>query len=229
VDGRPEHFRLCGINNQNFLMMDDRTGSWWQQVSGMAVQGPLKGEKLDAVFYEELTFGTWKQENPDGRVLIPETETKNKNRYASADWEKEIAKLPVTSAFFKKGAIPGRTIVIGVLINGLAKAYPQSIFSPLAPLNDVIGKTPIVLLVDRDGRSIRCFISRAGDTRLELFAKPGTMPHWFDSETGSEWDFSGEAISGKWKGTKLEKVPVLKDYWFDWKTHHPQTSIYSPK
>ena len=34
MDGRELHFRLGGVNNQNFLMYDEETGSWWQQVSG---------------------------------------------------------------------------------------------------------------------------------------------------------------------------------------------------
>ncbi|PYX39560.1 MAG: hypothetical protein DMG75_00400 [Acidobacteria bacterium] len=30
VAGRILHFYLAGINNQNFLMRDNETGSWWQ-------------------------------------------------------------------------------------------------------------------------------------------------------------------------------------------------------
>ena len=46
IDGRVLTFRLVGINNQNFVMQDDQTGSWWQQVSGEAILGPLKGLSL---------------------------------------------------------------------------------------------------------------------------------------------------------------------------------------
>ena len=42
VDGRRLTFRLAGINNQNFIMRDEQTGTWWQQVSGLAIHGPLK-------------------------------------------------------------------------------------------------------------------------------------------------------------------------------------------
>ena len=34
VDGRRLHFHLAGINNQNFIMQDEETGTWWQQVTG---------------------------------------------------------------------------------------------------------------------------------------------------------------------------------------------------
>lgn len=52
-------------------MRDEETGSWWQQITGKAIQGPLKNAQLESVFHDEITFGTWKAENPTGRVLKP--------------------------------------------------------------------------------------------------------------------------------------------------------------
>jgi hypothetical protein len=65
------HFHLAGINNQNFLMRDQETGSFWQQITGTAIAGPLKGAKLSLVSQDELTFGLWKKEQPNGTVLAP--------------------------------------------------------------------------------------------------------------------------------------------------------------
>jgi len=28
------------------------------------------------------------------------------------------------------------------------------------------------------------------------------------------------------KGKQLRKIPVLKDFWFDWKTYNPATAVY---
>ena len=61
-------FHLAAINNQNFLMRDEETGSYWQQISGLAVSGPLKGRQLTLVHSDELTFATWKAEEPQGTV-----------------------------------------------------------------------------------------------------------------------------------------------------------------
>ena len=46
-----------------------------------------------------------------------------------------------------------------------------------------------------------------------------------DDATGSEWNFQGCAISGKAKGLCLEPVPMLKDYWFDWRNYNPKTTV----
>ena len=57
MDGLTLTFHLAGINNQNFLMRDDQTGSYWQQVSGIAIAGPLKGRALKLIPADEVTFG----------------------------------------------------------------------------------------------------------------------------------------------------------------------------
>jgi hypothetical protein len=28
-------------------------------------------------------------------------------------------------------------------------------------------------------------------------------------------------------GKQLKRIAVLKDYWFDWKLYHPDTSVYT--
>ena len=70
VDGRTLTFRLTGINNQNFVMQDEETGSWWQQVTGEAILGPLKGKRLTLVDADQLTFSTWKSEAPNGASTL---------------------------------------------------------------------------------------------------------------------------------------------------------------
>ena len=47
------------------------------------------------------------------------------------------------------------------------------------------------------------------------------------AETGTVWDFSGKALSGTLAGKQLKRIPVLKDYWFDWKIYHPDTAVYA--
>ena len=69
VDQQALTFRLIGVNNQNFIMEDDQTGTWWQQVTGKAIQGPLKGKQLEQIFFEQVTWQLWSRENPDGSVL----------------------------------------------------------------------------------------------------------------------------------------------------------------
>ena len=52
-------------------MRDEETGSYWQQITGTAIAGPLKGRELTLVPQDELTFALWKKEQPNGTVLAP--------------------------------------------------------------------------------------------------------------------------------------------------------------
>jgi hypothetical protein len=78
-----------------------------------------------------------------------------------------------------------------------------------------------------DNKSVRVFITRVEGQDIELFRKNDTTD-WLlmDSTFGSEWNFQGCAINGPAQGKCLEPLPALKDYWFDWRNYHPDTTVY---
>jgi hypothetical protein len=116
VDGRVLHFHLAGINNQNFIMKDEETGSWWQQVTGEAIFGPLRGKVLKPVFMDELTFATWKREQPQGRVLSPDEKIAAKGEYAPPDWEDRMLRVPVATQV-NAPTLDKRELVVGITIS----------------------------------------------------------------------------------------------------------------
>ena len=222
-------FHLAGINNQNFIMRDEETGSWWQQVSGEAIQGPLKGKNLTNVYNDELTFAVWKRENRQGRVLKPDERVKR--RYMPANWEEFIAKEQVVTPVDPKDKLSPRTLIAGLVVNGKALAYPLPALEKqrliLGGVGGVGGLTPIFVVLGDDNKSVRAF-ERAVDGRtLEFYVKPGTSPIQLTDETATTWDFSGKAVSGPLAGKRLKKIYALKDYWFDWKIYHPVTKVYT--
>jgi len=227
VNGRQLHFHLAGINNQNFIMRDEETGSWWQQVTGEAIQGSLKGQQLRAVFHDELTFGLWKREQPDGRVLRPNEEIARAGKYAPANWEERMNKVPVTTSVALDKSLEPRTLVAGITVNGAAKAYPLDALVKQSLVLDEVAGDAIFVVVGDDKRSVRAYERSVDGRKLEFFLKSNTPSLTLvDAETGSEWDFTGKAIAGPLSGRQLKKVAVLNDYWFDWSTYHPDTKLY---
>ena len=223
MDGRELHFHLAGINNQNFLMRDEETGTWWQQVTGKAISGPLKGRTLGAVLSDELTFGLWKQQFPAGQVLAPVAAYESK--YES-DWEPKVAKLPTVIDFPEPG-MQSRSVVYGIAIDGDSRAYPEKAIAPGSPVQDRLHGSPLLIAVGPDNRSVRAFVSQLDGSDLEFFQKTGDKP-WslIDSASGSEWNFDGCAVSGPAQGKCLARVSLLKDYWFDWRNYHPHTTVF---
>ena len=227
MNGRVLHFHLAGINNQNFIMRDEETGSWWQQVTGKAILGPLAGSQLRPVLHDELSFGLWKREKAHGRVLRPDEAVAQAGRYAPADWEQRMAKVPVTTAQQLDATVGPRTLIVGLSVNGASIAYPFDAILKQSPIIDSIAGTPIVIVLGDDQKSVRAYESSVDGRKLEFFVKQGTSPlRLVDAETGSEWDFSGRSVTGALSGKELKKISVLNDYWFDWKTYHPETKLY---
>jgi hypothetical protein len=226
VNGRQLNFRLAGINNQNFIMRDEETGSWWQQVSGACIQGELRGTKLAPVFHDELTFGLWKREKPNGRVLRPDEKILAAGKYES-DWESQIGKMPVNVSQQLDKTLEPRALVVGIKVNGEAKAYPMSALEKQSPIIDLLGGKQIVVVLGADKKSVRAFDTEIEGRKLEFFIKPDAPDFQLtDAETASVWDFSGKATSGELAGKQLQKIASLKDYWFDWKIYNPNTTIY---
>ena len=220
-------FHLAGINNQNFIMRDEETGSWWQQVSGKAIHGPLKGRQLKSVFHDEISFAIWKGEQPQGRVLKPDERIATANKYEAADWETQVGRMRVVEGTDVDQRLAPRTLVIGISLGGKSVAYPLPALQRQSPIIDMVGSVPIVVLLGEDRRSVRAFERTVDGQRLEFFQKTeGDGFTLIDLETGSTWNFEGKAIAGPLAGRQLKKIFVLEDYWFDWRLYHPDTTIY---
>ena len=251
ANGKALHFYLAGINNQNFLMRDKETGTWWQQITGKAIYGPMRGSTLELAPSDELTFGEWKSEVANGKVFAPVA--KYTKEYDSK-WEAEVAKLPVVISF-PGTELKSRDVVVGLTVGGASRAYPWQTLVKQSPVVDRVNGTPLLVAVGADGKSFRVFISRIDGKDSEFFLKgeegstgsqlavagaagraddsakakpPNSAAPWtlLDTSTASEWNFQGCAISGPAQGKCLDRVNALKDYWFDWRNYHPDTTIY---
>ena len=217
MDGRVLTFHLAGINNQNFLMRDEETGSFWQQISGKAVSGPMKGKQLEPVHSDELSFALWRQENPRGTVLLPVASFEKE--YEPKDWEARLGRARSVVDTSNTGIAP-RAIMLGIEVNGQSRAYPLDRVLQQKLVQDRLGGKPILLMVGPDSKSIRAFL-REGD--IDFYAKGGGVA--LDSQQGKEWNFQGCAGADQC----LKPVSLIKDYWFDWHLYHPDTTVYEHK
>ena len=220
-------FHLAGINNQNFLMRDEETGTYWQQITGAAIAGPLAGRKLTLVLSDELTLATWKSEVPQGTVLddVP----RYISDYAARDWDVHMRRAP-TVLDFPEHALAARDLMLGVQAYGASRAFLYDRVLTEKLVKDHVGSEPVLLVVGPDDQSVRAFRNRIpGVLASAGFYRIAAGPSGvllLDDATGSQWNFQGCAISGKAKGLCLEPIPMLKDYWFDWRNYHPQTTVY---
>jgi hypothetical protein len=227
IDGLRLTFHLAGINNQNFIMRDEETGTYWQQISGAAISGPLKGRQLTLVLSDELTLATWKLEQPQGTVLNDVREYVS--GYAARDWDVRMKRAPTVLAF-PEHDLTARDLMLGIQAFGASRAFLYDRVVSEKVVKDHVGSEPVLLVVGPDDQSVRAFRDHIpGVEGAVSFYRIAGRPSGIllmDDATGSEWNFQGCATSGKSKGLCLEPIPMLKDYWFDWRNYNPKTTVY---
>ena len=155
-------------------MRDEETGSWWQQVSGPAIHGPLKGRQLKSVFHDEVSFNIWKQEQPNGRVLKPDEKIVAKKEYEAADWEERVGRMRTVAGADVDKRLAPRTLVMGISWAGnrwriLYRPYSSKVQSSIWWV-----QTPIVIALGEDKRSVRAFERTVDGRRLSFFRRRTT-------------------------------------------------------
>jgi hypothetical protein len=221
VDGLVLTLQMAGINNRNFLMRDEQTGSFWQQISGRAIAGPLKGRQLRLIGSEETTFALWKAEQPAGTVLLGLAA--DRGRYGSTAMEDLLGEVP--EPLRAEGLAP-REPVLSLSEAGISRAWPEALVVKETLLRDQLGELPVLLLLGPDGVTVRAFRARvsSSDDPPEFYRTgDGAM---LDERTGSRWNFQGCAVAGPLAGQCLQRLELGHDFWFAWKRYHPEGSLY---
>jgi len=93
VNGKPGRFGMSGMVGTNVVLGDQETGTSWQQASGEAIEGPLKGRRLTMVTFIHTTWGEWRAEHPHALIMRPHPATK-KLRALQTDAGYSVPALP---------------------------------------------------------------------------------------------------------------------------------------
>ena len=122
--------------------------------------------------------------------------------------------------------------IIGVAIEGKARAYPVSILNQHEIVNDKLGKTPIAVTYCPLCDSAVVFDRRTSIGELEfgvsgLLYNSNVLMH-DRSPTESLWSqMRCEGVSGPGAGQKLKVLPVELTTWAKWLSRNPSTDVIS--
>ncbi len=156
VNGRALTFGVSGLlYNSDVLLYDRQTESLWSQIMTTAITGPMKGQRLTMTPVTHTSWADWRRRHPDTRVLSPET---GHNRdYGRDPYAGYVQSEQVMFALrFKSQRFHPKESVIGVTLNGHAKAYPFSELERTAtPFTDTLGARPVRIEYDAEHRTGR--------------------------------------------------------------------------
>ncbi|MCH8186228.1 MAG: DUF3179 domain-containing protein [Chloroflexi bacterium] len=233
LDGQVLLFgNTSALYQSDLVMYDHETGSYWHQVIGEAIVGPLTGSRLKPLPSMTTTWGQWKELYPDTKVLsrnlgllqssgnpysrdpfLGIADQINKGRFA----------FPVSKEKLDDRLGPG-DLVLAVQVGESHKAYLLSGAQDHVA-NDEVGGERLAVLVRSEGPSGFAYLSSVEGRPLTFGLEGGALR---DFETGSLWDDSGRSVSGEMEGAQLTLVPSRTSFWFSIVGALPGLEVYSP-
>ncbi len=222
VDGQLENFRLVGMDHFNAMFEDGRTKSWWRQVSGEAIVGPLKGKTLAEIPSEQMTLGAWLARYPESLILQPDV--KFTDQYAGLDKYDEgtiDGSLEGTDSL----SWQSKSWVVGVSLGLFAKAYDWNELKEKRVINDELAGTPLVVALEADTASFHVW-NRIVNSDTLNFTFSDSLKTFVDTKTNSVWNWQGRCIEGQLKDSSLTPIQSYQEFWHSWKTFHSNTTQY---
>lgn len=212
VNGQPETFRLVGMDHFNAMFEDSRTKSWWRQVSGECIEGPLKGQVLTEVPSQQMTLAEWSSAHPNTLVLQPDPSFLE--QYTGLkDYDEGTIKSSLE--YRDTASWQPKSWVVGVVHNGVARAYDWNDLRDDFLIEDTLGGDTIELIMFKGDRSVAAYKRWWPKDRFHEFMGQPDMPVPQDEHMARRIDSL--------------TIPAYQEFWHSWRTFHPNTTRYELK
>lgn len=217
INGKTESFRLVGMDHFNAMFEDATTKSWWRQVSGEAIAGKLKGQSLTEIPSQQTTLSAWLRSNPASLILQPDTLFKKDYKDL-----KGFDKGTIESSLEKRDSASWqmKSWVIGISVNGNAKAYDWNKLIANRIIQDSMPSLPLLITVENDTATYHVLSRTIKDSQLQFVLYSNEL---HDTQTHSVWNMDGFCTDGFFKGIQLRHVQSYQEFWHSWQTFHPNT------
>lgn len=176
VKGQRVEFGTSGkLWNSNLVMYDRQTDSLWSQVLGQSIVGETAGVGLKVLPSDQIRFGDFKRQHPDGQVLSRDTGTV---RFYGQDPYGDYYTTPglYFSVNKEDDRLGQKEFVLGIVINGKAKAYWPPAVKKAGRIEDNFHGKTIVAEYQKEIDAVRLF-EKKSDGTLERINPFGSF--WF--------------------------------------------------
>ena len=209
VDGKPETFRLVGMDHFNAMFEDRTTRSWWRQANGQAIIGPRNGTAMPELPSVQVSLRQWLQLHPQSLVM-----------QGDPAFREEYAKDYAFERGTKRGGLTGtdtvpwreKSWVVGIAQNGAATAYDWQQLRRQRVINDVVGGVPVVLALSAD--SVSFFAFRRPDSTTRFVLRGDSLVN----------DRVAYALNGRGTAGTLPAINASQEFWHSWRTFQPNTA-----
>lgn len=214
--GAPLELGAVGLEKGVFILYDSATRSWWSQVAGRGVRGPMEGRALARRPSTLTTWGAWRRLHPETTVFV-DPAGEGRRRFT----EETLSRITLGG----RGPVVNEDLVLGVEVPGASRAYLLRELVLERVVNDSVGGEPLVVLVAEDQVTATAWRRTIEGRTLTFAAAAGDR--MTDRETGSTWDrLTGRATSGPLAGRELGGTFFTYALWYAWRSQRPGTSLW---
>lgn len=214
VNGKPEKFRLVGMDHFNAMFEDKTTGSWWRQATGEAIAGQLKGHKLPEVNSAQVSLSEWLKLYPQSLILQPDktfaAEYDSLSNYETGKRKGNLTRRDTLSW-------QPKSWVVGVTLGQASKAYDWNTLVKERLIHDELNQKPIIIILADDNVS---FTALQRTDKNQIF----TLRNNTLQDDLNQYNFFGTALNPV--VAPLLRLKAYQEYWHSWQSFHPETQKY---
>ena len=230
LNGRPLHFEYDSMVNANEVHRDVETGSRWQQSTGKAISGPLKGNTLTMYPFILTTWKEWRTRYPNTTVLKPLPGYLD--RFAALRPRMKQSRTSAEGAapagsFSRDDRLRPLEMIAGLAVGTETMAFPIAALRLVRVVNERVGGVPVVVVHQPSTDTTTAFEAQAKSRLLRFDAANAEASALVDLETHSTWDAYGVCVKGPMKGTQLKPLILVPEFWFAWSQFRPGTRVFS--
>lgn len=214
--------------NGNSVLYDSATQSLWSQILAAAIDGPMRGQRLERIPVYWARWGGVKRHYPNAQVLCRSTGYKRDygrdpyGSYFTAGTYYDDGRIlfPVSRV---DNRLAPKEPILGLEIENLYGALVKKDVRKAMVLNFTLGTTPLVAMYDMDMDRVTVFSRKLDDgmpLEFELFEN-----RVVDTESRSEWNTDGKSTYGRMREKSLKPVLAIDCMWFAWYAFHQDTKI----
>lgn len=154
IAGEAVTFGVSGLlHNSDLILYDRKTESLWQQITGIAIAGPQRGQALEALPLTMTTWRDWRSAHPDSMVLSGVRQMSYGDKKPYGDYDKsERLMFPANAAAAR--ILHPKQVVYGVRMAEGAAAVTERAFEAGAEIEMQAGGVTLKWLRQADGRVV---------------------------------------------------------------------------
>ena len=206
------------------MVLRSGDGTLYSSLTGVAFDGPRKGNRLEPRPTLVSDWGFWHERYPQAVAYMMYDKYKPVDLPTEENDDSRKSRGPVD------GRLPADALVLGVWDGQQARAYPLEALKKAGVIHDVADGRPRLVLWYEPTQTAAAYRQPWGTSGLAgdagwIFSvdRDVEAAPFVDQRTGLHWDITGRPIEG---GPKLVWLDSVQVKWFAWAAEYPETTIY---